>query len=237
MQINIAVCDDERKICSHLESILSNILSDKFLEYSIDTFYSGEDLCKEMESRNYDLVFLDIELPEMNGVETGKYIREIKNDNITQIVYISSKKEYAMDLFKVRPIDFLIKPLDEEQIGNIIDVYMKLNGGKDELFRYRTGYSLHKVEMFKIMYFVRDNRKVTMFTVDGEEIFYESLESVFERVKMYGFLFIHKSFIVNYRFIKMIRYDHVVMTNNEIFTISQSRRKTIRDIYHCLEEN
>lgn len=236
MQINIAVCDDEIKICSHVENILINILAHKFFEYNIDVFYSGEALCEEMERTKYDLVFLDIELPKMNGVEIGKYIRDTKNDNITQIVYISSKQEYAMELFKVRPIDFLVKPLDEKQIGNVIDVYMNLNGGMEDIFRYKKGYSSHKVEIFKIMYFVRNNRKVSMFTADGEEIFYESLESVYERVKNYGFLFIHKSYIVNYRFIQMIQYDHVIMTDNKEFSISQSRRKIIREMYSRLEE-
>ncbi len=236
MQIKFAVCDDEIKICSHIEKMLINILSNKFLEYDIDVFYSGETLCEEMEKTKYDLVFLDIELPKMNGVEIGKYIRETKKNNITQIVYISSKQEYAMELFKVRPIDFLVKPLDEEQIRNVIDVYINLNGGMKDTFHYRKGYSSHKVEIFKIMYFVRNNRKVSMFTTDGEDTFYESLESVYERVKNYGFLFIHKSYIVNYKFIQIMRYDHVVMADNEEFSISQSRRKAIRDKYNRLEE-
>lgn len=237
MQIKIAVCDDEIKICSQIENMLINVLSHKFLEYDIGVFYSGEALCEAIGRTKYDLIFLDIELPKMNGVEVGQYIRETKNDNITQIVYISSKQKYAIDLFKVRPIDFLLKPLNEEQIGNVTDAYMNLNGGREEVFRYKKGYSSHKVELFKIMYFVRNNRKVSMFTTDGEEVFYESLESVYERVKKYGFLFIHKSYIVNYRFIQMIRYDHVVMTDNKEFSISQSRRKIIRNMYHRLEED
>ena len=67
MQIKIAICDDEIKICSHIENMLKYILSQKFLEYDIDVFYSGEALCEEMERTKYDLVFLDIELPKMNG--------------------------------------------------------------------------------------------------------------------------------------------------------------------------
>ena len=236
MIINIAVCDDEVQICSNVENMLISIFSHRVIEYEIDIFYSGETLCEEMKKTKYDLIFLDIELPKMNGVEIGKYIREVKNDNITQIVYISSKQEYAMELFKVRPIDFLVKPLNAKMIGNVIDVYMNLNGAKDDIFHYKKGYSSHKVEIFKIMYFVRNNRKVSMFTADGEDTFYESLEDIYERVKKYGFLFIHKSYIVNYRFIQTMRYDHVVMTNNEEFSISQSRRKIIRDMYNRLEE-
>ena len=235
MQIKIAICDDETKICSHIEKILTSILTHKFMTFDIDVFYSGETLCEEMERTKYDLVFLDIELPNMNGVEIGQYIREVKKDNITQIVYISSKQEYAMELFKVRPIDFLVKPLDERQIENVIDVYINLNGGAEDVFHYKKSYYSQKVEIFKIMYFVRNNRKVTMFTTDGEETFYESLESVYERVKKYGFLFIHKSYIVNYRFIQTMRYDYVIMANHEQFSISQSRRNAIRDMYSRLE--
>jgi DNA-binding LytR/AlgR family response regulator len=236
LQIKIAVCDDDIEICSHIENILMAILTHKFSKYEVDIFYSGEKLCKEMDRTKYDLVFLDIELPQMNGVEIGKYIREIKKDNITQIVYVSSMQEYAMELFKVRPLDFLLKPLDEEKIGNVIDVYINLNGGMNDIFHYRKGYSENKIELYKIMYFIRNNRKISMFTTDGEETFYESLEAVYERVKNYGFLFIHKSYLVNYRFIQTIQYDRVIMADNEELSISQSRRKIIRDMYNELEE-
>lgn len=172
----------------------------------------------------------------MNGVETGKYIREVRNDNLTQIVYISSKQEYAMELFEVRPMHFLVKPLDENQMEKVLDVYIKINGGKNDRFLYKKNFALHKIEIYKIMYFVRENRKVTMTTNGGEEdIFYESLEKIYERVKKYGFLFIHKSYIINYRYVKKISYDHVVMTNDAEFSISRSRRKEIRNMCNRLE--
>ena len=75
MQIKIAVCDDEIKICSQIENMLINVLSHKFLEYDIGVlsklgvFYSGEALCEAIGRTKYDLIFLDIELPKMNGVE------------------------------------------------------------------------------------------------------------------------------------------------------------------------
>ena len=65
--------------------------------------------------------------------------------------------------------------------------------------------------------------------------FYESLETIYERVKNHGFLFIHKSYMVNYRFLRKIAYDHVVMTDGKQFSISQSRRKEIREKYQELE--
>ena len=75
-----------------------------------------------------------------------------------------------------------------------------------------------------------------MYTTEGVETFYESLESIYDRIKNYGFLFIHKSYMVNYRYIQVIKYDSVIMSDNAEFSISQSRRKQIREIYNGLEE-
>ena len=235
--MKIAICDDEIKICSQVEKILTEIFSHKSIDADIDLFYSGERLCEAMKKEKYDLIFLDIEFPNMNGVETGKYIRKVLNNNITQIVYISSKQEYAMELFKVHPLDFLKKPLDKEQLEELIEDYILINGVQKEVFCYKKGYANHKIEIQKIKYFVRDNRKVSMFTTEGVETFYESLESIYDRVKNYGFLFIHKSYMVNYRYVQVIKYDSVIMSDNEEFSISQSRRKQIREIYNKLEES
>lgn len=236
MQIKIAVCDDELEICSQAENILIKLLKERLIKYDIDIFYSGKSLCRELEREDYDLIFLDIELPKMNGVEIGNYIREIKRDDIVQIAYISSKQEYAMELFDIRPINFLIKPLEEATMAKIVDAYIKVSGGKTNVFQYKKGYEHHKVEVYKIMYFKREGRKVIMYTIEGTVEFYESLEKIYERVKDYGFLFIHKSYMVNYKYIKKIGYDHLVMTDGEDFSISQSRRKEIRNMYMGLEK-
>ena len=141
-----------------------------------------------------------------------------------------------MELFKVHPLDFLKKPLDKEQLEELIDDYITISGAQKEVFRYKKGYSSHKIEVQKIMYFVCDNRKVSMYTTEGVETFYESLESIYDRIKNYGFLFIHKSYMVNYRYIQVIKYDSVIMSDNAEFSISQSRRQQIREIYNGLEE-
>lgn len=236
MQVNIAVCDDEVKVSSQVENILMKLLKERLLKYEIDIFDSGESLCKEMERTEYDLIFLDIELPEMNGVEIGNYIREIKRNNIVQIAYISSKQEYAMELFDIRPINFLVKPLEEATVAKVIDAYIKINGGKTNVFQYKKGHAHRKVEIHKIMYFIRNSRKAIMYTSEGIQEFYESLEKIYERIKNYGFLFIHKSYMVNYRYIKKIGYDYLIMADGEEFPISQSRRKEIREMYKKMEE-
>ena len=189
MDIKIAICDDINEMCVCIENKVDGILKNKSIGYEIDIFNSGEELCRMLDEIRYDLIFLDIEFPKMDGIEIGKYIREIKKDNITQIVYVSGRKKYAMELFQVRPIDFIVKPLEDKQLERVIDIYIDIMGGMKNFFEYRKSYSHKKVELYKIMYFIRDNRKVTVVTSEEKDAFYESLEKVYERVKQYGFLY------------------------------------------------
>lgn len=235
MEIKIAICDDEKEICGLLESMLIKLLDEEQIKYEIDVYTSGEELCHEMEKTEYDLIFLDIELTKMNGVQVGTYIREIKKNDVVQIAYISSKQGYAMELFDVRPINFLVKPLKEEKVKKVIYDYVKINGGKTDLFRYKKGFAIHRIEMYKIKYFVRYGRKVIMHTLDGKEEFYESMERIYETAKKYRFLFIHKSYMINCRYIKRISYDKVLMADDVELPISQSRRKEIREMFKNME--
>lgn len=88
----IAICDDVEDVCSELKTMIID-MKDSLIcgDIIIDTFYSGEALLENIEESPYDLIFLDIELGEINGVEVGHIIREQMEDYITKIIYISSK--------------------------------------------------------------------------------------------------------------------------------------------------
>lgn len=231
MKTNIAICDDEYKICLQMERLLESILLELSIRYEIDIFCSSEKLCLEMSKTNYDIVFLDIELPGMNGVETGKYIREELKDESVQIAYISAKKEYAMELFEIRPINFLIKPLEEEGVQKVINKYLTISKQNNYNFEYKKRGDSFKVPMSEILYFEGKNRKVAIVMKSGADEFYGSMEDIYSQVKKQRFLFIHKSIIVNYNFIKRFGYEQVTMVDGQTFPISQSRRKAIRKMH------
>lgn len=232
MTIRIAICDDELCICSQIENILIDILQHIAVKFEIEVYCSGESLCKELEEQDFDIVFLDIELPKLSGIEVSHYIRNHLKNEIMQIVYISADKGYAMKLFEFRPINFLVKPLDKEKVAKVIDKYFAITGQNIYMFEYKRRTEYYKIPMSKILYFERKNRKVKIYTTDGGyDEFYESMENVYVTVKNHDFLFIHKSIIVNYQFIKRMAYNEVVMIDGTILPISQSRRKAIKSMY------
>ncbi len=234
---HIAVCDDELAICSQIEQIIINnnkLLSNKV---EVDVFYTGEDLYKYLFSGvNYDMIFLDIELKLLNGVALGEKIRnELNNENV-QIVFISGKQGYAMELFEIRPLNFLVKPLDAEKIIQVVEKGIKLLKKSNQYFTYKQGQSTKKILLQDISYFESIDRQVKMITVEEEIIFYGSLSEIFLQLEKYHFFYIHKSFLVNFNHVIEYNYENLVMSNKTVLQISQSRRKSVRAIQIKLEK-
>lgn len=236
MNFKIAVCDDEQIICSTMYNKLLDLSKSKSVIFEIDCFTSGEELCDEIKHTNYDLLFLDIELPKMNGVAVGQYIRETLKNETIQIAYISSKQEYAMELFEMRPINFLVKPLNYEKIRKIIDKFLTVSETDAHIFKFKIGREFHKILLSNILYFCSNGRKVRLIAQNEEFEFYGSLENIYSELKDNKFLFVHKSFIVNYKHIKGYEYEQITMINNAVIPISQPRRKAVRSMFLELEE-
>lgn len=232
----IAVCDDEVTLSSWIEKIILQYEKSKLEVFQVDVYYTGEELCNYLESGvYYDLIFLDIELKLLNGIEVGKKIRdELKNEG-TQIVYISAKNSYAMELFKVRPMDFLIKPLKPVYLEETVMKAMELSERTSKLFQYKQGHELHKIQVKEILYFRSLNREIRMVTKNSNIEFYGTLEKIFEELEKYRFFYCHKSYLVNYNHIINFEYTKLTMSNQEVIPISQPKRKLIRDMQKELE--
>ena len=236
MNCKIAVCDDEPVICKTIYTMITALSDKTGIRFEIDCFTSGEELCREMEGTAYDLIFLDIEFPEMNGVEVGKHIRDVLNNESVQIVYISSKQQYAMALFEIRPMNFLIKPITQDKLREIMDKFVKLNAMDAGLFHFRMGKEHLKLPVSEIIYFSSSGRTVTLVSNENSYVFYGTLDDIYGEINAGHFLYIHKSFIVNYRYVRQYEYEQVTLLDGTILPISQPRRKLIRKMILEMEE-
>jgi len=235
--IMIAICDDETTIGAALERSLIDIFNKMQIEYSIDVFFSGAELYRHIENgSHYDLIFLDIEFAtnEINGVEVGWLIREAQQNDVTSIVYMSWIRDYAFDLFDVRPLNFLIKPLQHDAIEKTIRTHFKIAGLWLEEFSYSFGHDTFKVKIKDIVYIESIGKKLVIHFADGRTAdFYGSIKKIYlEQLQKFDFLFIHAAFIVNFDYISAIRYDRVFLINNSAYlSISQGKRNETREKY------
>jgi len=237
MTVFVAICDDEKRMCAELENALVNMLGKQNIKCEIDVYFTGEELYAKMEDgAHYDLIFLDIEFAKyaINGVEVGRLIREAYRNDLTSIVYISWEMKYSMQLFDIRPLNFLIKPLDYEKVEQAVATYLRIAGLQVGEFTYKVGHSTHKVQVKNIVYLQSDKRKLILHLADGrKEDFYGTLKGVYqEQLRQFDFIFIHASCIVNYDYIAVAKYDEMVLIDGiTSLPISQPKRKEVREAY------
>ncbi|WP_182440676.1 MULTISPECIES: LytTR family DNA-binding domain-containing protein [Clostridia] len=226
----IAVCDDEVITCEEIETYLVRFGESADVDIAVERFYLGMDFVGRLGEVMFDMIFLDIELPDLNGVEIGRHIRSVCQDQKTQIVYISSKTYYALELFQMRPLDFLVKPAGYESVEKVMKVFLELSNIGREVFEYQSGQNFYRVPYEEILYFSSEGRQVKLQSVGEEKypMFYGKLDQVLKQLSR-GFLMIHKSFVVNIRYIRQYNYESIVMTNGDELSISRPHRKEVRD--------
>lgn len=172
---NILICDDEPITCSYIEDTLCNYTQKNGIAIKIEIFYTGKALFEYINQKSgIDLLFLDIALPDINGADIGKTLRENINNETIQIIFISAKERYAMRLFKARQFDFLIKPLNTDMIINAFESYRRVYGRNQNYFEYKVGKSTEKIIASEIMYFVCEQRKICIVTSKERKYFYEN---------------------------------------------------------------
>lgn len=228
--LRIAICDDKRQVCSQMEQMLADLAEDKRESWQIETYPSAEILVQALRSGEYyDLLFLDIELPNIDGIEVGRIIRDELDNEATKIIFISGNESYAMDLFAVRPVDFIIKPVERQKLTEVMDTVLSLIDRECQFFEYKNGHQKIKVLLKDILYFESAGKKVYILTKQKRREFYGKLSDVEAILGARGFLFIHKSYLINYSHVIEYRYESATMSNKVTLPISQKRRSAVRN--------
>lgn len=218
----IGICDDEVSTCSELERILLDYFNVSGIEVKVSVWYDAETFIKDVTSKvNLDALFLDIEIPGMNGVQIGEYIRNDMNNEAMNIIYISSKTNYAMDLFKVHPYDFMVKPIDKDKMINAVLKLMELDEHDSRYFVYEYNRVKNKVRYRDIEYFESNRKHIRIVCCDGEVLeFVGKLNEVMEELPN-SFARAAQSYVINLRYIKMCKKDSCIMNNGCLINIGR----------------
>jgi DNA-binding LytR/AlgR family response regulator len=225
--IRVAVVDDDENICLLLAKELSKYEIKYRKVINVSTFNSGEAFIADFDDgTNYDLVLLDIELYELNGVDVGKHIRI--NDQLCQIIYISSKSQYAMELFNVRPLNFLIKPIEEDKLFMCINEYFRIFSD-DTFFEFSSTNYHCFIPVNDIIYFESSGRKIIIHCINNRIYeYYGKMQVLYNNPCLSRFTVIHKSFFVNLLRVILYTYETLTVTDGTVLTISKPNRKTVR---------
>lgn len=169
--IRIAVVDDVCEVCTQLEKYLLQ-LSDKYnQEIEVEPFYSGKSICDALKKHDsYDLIFLDIELDQISGIDVGKFIRDTLEDELQLLVYISANSQYSLQLHQMHPLDFLIKEIQFSDVDEIFKRFLKLQKKWSDVFEYKYGHDSMMVKVKNIRYLKVENRMITIFLKGSDNL-------------------------------------------------------------------
>ncbi len=221
MIYTIGICDDERSTCSELENVIVDLFREMNDDVEIQVWNSAESFMKDVPSKvNVDILFIDIQLPRLNGVDVGHYIREICNNEAMYIIYISSNASYAMELFKIHPYDFLIKPINKDKLCNTIKKLLQLNQQDKRFFIYNFNKKQYRILMADILYFESEKKNINIISSNNSEHYVGKLKEEINKLPS-NFVMIGQSYIVNINHIKTFNSDNIVMNNNVVLKISR----------------
>ncbi|GGP12018.1 LytR/AlgR family response regulator transcription factor [Oceanobacillus neutriphilus] len=204
--MNVLIVDDEpynREELKHLLSSFPQIQSIKEAE-------SGEEAIMKTMQHQPDVIFLDVEMPKVSGMEVAKAIQELKKPPL--VVFATAYPQFAAEAFRYDAVDYLLKPYDEEQLEETIQrLEKKLGLGKQENQGKTLGKlavevegDIHYLELKDILYMSRIEKRTKLVTMQGEFDTKMPLKELENRLLAYGFFRIHKSFLVNLEHIQRL---------------------------------
>lgn len=191
----IGVCDDEAYFRQDIEKRLEAYFKEKPFKPEICAFEKGQALLEEAEKKLFDLVFLDIEMPDMDGVTVGKKLREIKPDIF--LIFVTSHHQYVRQAFRLDAFQYLEKPLNDVDFKQEIDrmITESILRKQNYVLEYKGVKT--KISISKIIYIESTGWKVIVHTKDEDYKIVGKIGEEEKRLLPYGFVRIHQSYLVN----------------------------------------
>lgn len=228
--MKIAICDDEK---FYRDEIIKNLerYKEDYPEMDILQFTCGEDLIASYNNgQNFDFLFLDIQMKDIDGVQTAQEIR--KWDKYVILFFITSYVNFVSATFRVGAFQFLIKPIDERDFKEDFDRAIKQH--KINHFKYIVRYkeSTITLEVKDVIYIEALNRH--LFVVDKSNR-YECIGKLKEEEKKlssYGFVRCHQGFLVNMAYIKLIEKTFIVLKDGSQIPVSKRLRPSVMDVFN-----
>lgn len=220
--MRIAICDDDMAVTGVMDGMLQKIEKEEKIEMEVDVFFGGAGLWEQIQQTGaYDLIYLDIEMKDMDGITVARKIRE--KDPYTILIFVSAYDSYFRQLFEVEPFRFLDKPLDEKIFREYFLLAYKRISSQNERFAFRFDKRIYQLPLREIVYFESNLRLIYIHGKDREYRFYGKLNQVQEQMEKMSryFIRIQRSYLVNYYHILSMNGKEVELITGEKLPVSK----------------
>ena len=217
------VIDDE-ELARELLNIYINKLD--FIKI-VGSFENPLNAIEVLKNESIDIVFLDIQMPEIKGTDFAKMI-----PSSTQIIFTTAYSEYALEGFELNAIDYLLKPITFDRFLTAINKIHKSNPlpsrESEETITIKSGYDLHKIKYNDILFVESDSEYVVFNTVTKKIMSHQTLKSLNDKLPNTMFMRVHRSFIINKNKVTALKGKDLLLSDIKI-PVSSSYYDLVKD--------
>ena len=218
--LSIGVCDDNMIECTALSQKIKRLFSLKGIAATVSDFYSGQALL--IWEQKIDILFLDIKMASLNGLETAKLLREQGQDFL--LIFITSAEEYVYDAFEVEAFRYLLKPADDFKLEqSLFAAVEKKRKNPGNFFIFHRNHEVIKINLDEVFYFEITGRVIKAHLKMGCEEFYGKISTLEESLLDLEFFRCHKSYLVNLKFVESFSKTEIIMENGDRLFLSRRR--------------
>lgn len=233
--LHIAVCDDEEYFGKRIGDIISKYMEKSGYQYHVHCFPSGKELLFSVSGKfDYDIVFLDVNMEEMDGIETAEAIRAMTEH--AYIVFVTGFIHYALEGYKVNAVRYILKEdcCLESSLWECLDAILKKMGEQEKKITFVSRHGNIETMPSKILYAESRLHKVIFFLINEgivERSIYGKLNDVETILKPYGFCRIHQSYLVNMKYVRSIARYKIGLFHGTELNISKKYYKETEKEY------
>lgn len=230
MQINIAVCDDEVTSLEYIKSKIIIISKELKMCPKVITYNSGKQvvnaICNKKEI--FNILFLDVEMPDISGLEVAKQIRE-KNTDIV-LIFISAYEQYVFHSIEYNPFRYIRKERMEQELPLALKAaYLCIEQNKDKFIIVKTEKGEVCIKRTDIMYYETEGRRIRLYMNTGNSfLLWKTMKGFYQELCDKNFIRIHSGCVVNTKYIQQYSLYDIILDNGKHLSVSRTRIKEVK---------
>lgn len=222
--MRIAVCDDQSACREQaVQAIRGSLRSTGVL---VDAFKDGPSFLQAFARHPYDLVFLDIEMPEMNGITVARRLRTLHRE--VPIIFLTSHIEYALEGYEVNALRYLTKPIQPTKLQEVLD-YVAKSMQEQRVLWIKTDLGEEKLPVRDILYMEAQNQNVRICIPKTDHCVRYNLADYEEELTEDGFFRIHRGYLVSLRHIQSVGKGQLTLSDGTVLPVSRNKEKELKD--------
>lgn len=222
--VELVLCDDEKIYRNDLKKILGTELELSGIDYRVTEFSCGEDLLSGLSAEGLQIIFLDIEMKDLDGVETAKKLR-MKNSSAV-IIFVTSYPDFVFQGYEVRALNYILKPYKPEKIKEVLHKALEsLDVSTEKYYVIEQRSGAIRIPLSSIRYFTSDKRIVRVVTDNGTYDFYDKLNDLETKLSD-AFVRIHNRYLIHLKYLNEIQGNQAIV-DGESLPVSRSCKSAL----------